>query len=286
MGNERLRVSYTDSPEKYHSVKALSNSGISILLKCEAKFKHWLDHGIDQETSALRIGSLFHCLTLEPEKFNERYHVKKEDGRMKAGKNEIAAVKERSVQVISRHEYEKCLNMGKSVASHSFFEKVIRPNKSRTEVSIYWSELVAGVEIPCKARIDIETTIDGIAILTDIKSTNDADPEKLPGHIYKYGYHRQGAWYIRAYKKAFESIKQAGFFLFFVEKSAPYITTCVELENDALCQGDSEIESALLKYAQCYSSGVWPDYTEKNFMLTGNKVMKVGIPDWINQKEL
>ena len=269
-------ISTADSPEKYHAHKAVSNSGISKLLRCPALFRAWEDgEAADESSDALLFGSVFHCLALEPDEFAIRYAIKRENGNTKAGKDEKAAAEAAGLQQVRLEMYDAAKGMADAVNRQKLVQVMRQAPDAMREVSVYWQEDRGGIRISCKARIDFLATVPGFGLVAcDLKSTTDADPGELARSVHKWGYHRQAAWYRRAL--AAVGMPTSVFVLLAVEKSAPYIVTPANIASAAQAFGETECERALSTYAECVKSGIWPCYT--------SEILELDIPEWVYKK--
>ena len=269
-------ISTTDTPEQYHAVKAVSNSGITKILRCPALFRAWQNgEAEDLKSDALLFGSVFHCLALEPEAFGSRYAIKRENGATKAGKEERAAAQASGVQLVALEMFDAAKGMAEAVRRQKLAQIMASSPDVMREVSIYWTENYAGQDIPCKARIDFLATVTGFGMVAcDLKSTTDASPEELSRSMFKWGYHRQAAWYRRALAAA--GIPSEVFVLLAVEKAAPYIVTPANVAHAARIYGEAECERALSVYADCVKSGEWPCYTKE--------IIELDLPEWVYRK--
>ena len=262
-------------PGEYHDTEAASNSGLTTLLDCPAKFKAGLDGQADEQTEAMLIGSAFHCLALEPDQFGSRYHIMENSGNSSAAKKEKADALEAGKEILTRAQYEKVSVLIPGLRSHKTISLFLDHPLARKEISIFWEEELDGVVIPCKARPDLVVTSRQGALILDLKSINSANPATLPKTIYDRGYHRQAWWYMRALVKA--ELNPSGFYLGMVEKTPPYLPALVQIDNNAIEQGGRECLRAMGIYVDCVRSGSWPGYSEK--------VITIDLPDWIYRKE-
>ncbi len=264
-----------DSYEEYHATKAVSNSGISLLLKCPAKFRAWQDGEAErQDTDAFLFGRVLHCLSFEPDKFGERYAIKRENGATKAGKEEKSIAESSGLKQIKLESWDMANEMADAVRRKDRVKKYLSLPDIKCEVSVYWSEEWDGVNIPCKARIDAMATVPGLGVTpADLKSTKDASPIGFGKSIYDYGYHRQAAWYLRGLDAV--GVGATNFMLFAVEKFAPYIVTAGPLAQRAIDLGKEKCEQALSIYAESTKSGKWMCYSEE--------LIELDMPEWAYQ---
>ena len=259
-------IHFNEPPEIYHATRAISKSGMDKLRQAPAKFKAWMDGAAEEETGALLFGSVFHCLALEPGEFCKRYAVKRFNGSTKAGKEEAATAKAAELELVPTQIHNAALAMVESVLIHPLIGKLMTAKDKRTEVSIYWSETVDGLEIPCKARLDMLATVPGFGLVAvDLKSTDG-----LARSILKWGYHRQAVWYRRALRAV--GMDSSVFVLVAVEKTAPHLVTAANVSEAAQQVGLEEIKDALSTYATCAKSGIWPGYA--------SEIIDLDLPEW------
>ncbi len=261
-----------DSYEDYHAVKAVSNSGIPLLLSCAAKFRAWQDGEAEREdTESFLFGRVLHCLAFEPDEFGSRYAIKRENGATKAGKEEKAIADASGLKQIKIEAWHAAKSMADAVRRKDRVKKYLSLPDRKCEVSVYWDEEWEGVTIPCKARIDEMATIPGMGVTpADLKSTKDASPIGFGKAIYDYGYDRQGAWYLRGLNAS--GVNASNFMLIAVEKEAPYIVTAGPIAQRALEKGKEKCEQALSIYADSIKTGKWLCYSEE--------LIELDMPEW------
>ena len=265
-----------DSAVAYHGTKALSNSGISRILDCPAKFKFW-DESPHEQTDSMFFGSFFHSLVLEPEQCANIYQVFSGDLRTKAGKEEKGEIVSQGRVPIKEDLYRQGQAMLSSLQQQPLMNRLLSSNTAMKESSIYWTENVAGVQISCKARLDYFDDINSYGqIVLDLKTTDNAAPERLSHTIWKWGYFRQAHWYMRALKAL--DMEPKDFLFAFVEKEPPHLCTICNLCSAAIELGGTQCEKALKIYANCLTSKVWPGYPKE--------IIPVNLEEWMIRKEI
>lgn len=146
-----------------------------------------------------------------------------------------------------------------------FFE----PHES--ELSVRW-EMDNGVK--CQSRFDWIQPETGKII--DLKSANDANPQKLDKKILDFGYDVQEAMYLQAAEKTWpEMVGRFNWEFIFVEPEPPYMVSVIETDSSMSWLGESKLKRASDKWAECLESCVWPGY--------GRQV--VSAPGWARGKE-
>jgi hypothetical protein len=255
----------------YHSYKALSNTGISKILECPAKYKYWQDNQNDQ-TEAMLFGSLFHMMILEPEKVKDTYTVFQFPGNIKAGKQEREDALINNRIGIKADTFDVAATMTESVFSHPAIGESLMCDSGLNEVSIFWEEEVGGAVVPCKARLDrVLPKSTGVVTVYDIKTATSSNPADLPNVFHNRGYHRQQHWYTRALAQC--GLEVDYFCFVFVEKEPPYLTTPATLSAEDVLTATNQCNRALAVYAICQDSGIWPDYSR-------GRVVYSALPGW------
>lgn len=264
-------IIYDQPAEEYFAADALNKSSVDLLLECPALYKARHDGAEEPSSKAFILGSLLHCMVLEPEAVAERYARVQNPGTTKAGKEERKTLAEKGITAFSAEDWSQAKSMSDSLltACPTTAKLLALPGKS--EVSLYWEETVEDKPLPCKARVDrLAQLPDGSWVAIDLKTTADTvKPSELARKAYNFGYHRQAAWYTRGLKAC--GI-EAPFIFFFVSKQAPYLVTPLSFTADALALGDDQCMRACRTLIHCREADEWPAYT------TG--IYEVDLPEW------
>ncbi len=140
-----------------------------------------------------------------------------------------------------------------------------------SELSVRW-EMDNGVK--CQSRFDWIQPHPGKII--DLKTANDANPQKLDKKILDFGYDVQEAMYLQAANKTWPDM--AGRFTWefiFVEPEPPYMVSVVETDSSMSWLGEHKLQRAADKWKSCLESGIFPGY--------GRQV--VSAPGWAVSRE-
>jgi exodeoxyribonuclease VIII len=227
------------------------------------------EHG-RKETPALRFGQLVHTAILEPELFASKYiAVDKPDRRTKEGK---AAWE----KLLGKHGEDSILTLEEKVQIDSIHGAVLAHPKAANlmaqseirETTILWTDYETGLE--CKARIDLMAG----TIMADLKTTEDASTLQFGWSLNKYGYHRQGAFYLRACRAAGLNIKH--YSIVAVEKEAPFGCNVISVPDTALDQGEREIADLMRQVAFWKANGDVPGYSKE--------VVSVDLPESVYRR--
>ena len=165
-----------------------------------------------KESEAMLVGSAFHCMMLEPDKFSKLYAFEPAmDKRTKAGKEYILQWQEDNKDVpyhIPGKYEEMLLNMKDSLSNHPMYNNLIKDNGEREVIKLFELE-----KFKCKSKIDYYDIDDNYIV--DIKTCNSVKVDDIVESIKKYMYGIQAAFYL-------DGIKAHKFYFVFIEKKAPY----------------------------------------------------------------
>lgn len=260
----RARIVPSMPSAEYHAHPALSRSTLDKIRRSPAHLKHALAHGTP-DSDAMRVGRNLHTLLLEPELFWGGTAVWEGRRAGKAWEAFEAAAKAAGKEVVKTDE----LVPFKAIADSFAAKGLNRILNGQVEHSLFWR--CARTEIDCKARPDIIGT-DGNVY--DLKTTMDARPEEFIKSAYRYGYHRQAAWYLDAV--AATGARPSDFIIIAIEKEAPHDVQTFVLDHAFIELGRAENEANLDVYAACARSGQWPGYSSTPQLLT--------MPPWVKME--
>lgn len=256
--------------ENYLASKAVSRSGLLDLLKSPQHFwyKHLSGLAQHEESNALKIGTAFHCLLLEPHLFNDKVAVWSGAPRnTKEGKAEYAEVSANAVSrvIIKQSEFDQLKLMAQSIKDQPAAGKLIN-SSGKVEASFFYHDQTH--DVMAKARPDFWRE-DGIVI--DLKTTADASENEFQKSIANYGYDVQAFMQMEAVERVTGTRPQAFVFVA-VEKEPPYACAFYQADDDLLRCGEYRYHMLMGKYAACMKSGKWPGY--------GSLVRPIGPPEW------
>ena len=197
-------------------------------------------------TQAMRLGSLTHCATLEPDELTKRYQLAP-DRRTKEGKAAVAEMAAAGIEAVSEADLAQALQMADAVRSNSTVALLL--SNGQAEQSFWWDDIATGMR--CKCRPD---WFDGETIV-DLKTCQDASPAGFARSISAFLYQVQAAHYLCG--------TLAKRFIFVaVEKTAPYATACYELDAQALVHGSVLRHNVLQRLQDARAINEWPGYTD------------------------
>ena len=251
--------------EEYHRHPSVSKSQLDQFAKSPAHYLASLATP-RKETPAMRIGSLFHGLVLEPESVKIAV-APVCDKRTKDGKAtwEAFCLENAGAEIVTADEGEMLNGMAESVRKHPAASALLS-GAGIAEGSCWWYDDQSG-EL-CRCRPDFYRE-DGIIV--DLKTTEDASLEGFTKSVAKYRYAVQAAMYADGVEWATGTTVKAFAFIA-VEKQPPYAVQCFQLDFQATEAGRVTYKNLLLDLADCKIAKKFPAYSDK--------VETISLPNW------
>lgn len=251
--------------EEYHRHGSVSKSQLDQFAKSPAHYLASLTTP-RKETAAMRIGSLFHGLVLEPERVKIAV-APACDKRTKEGKATWAAfvAENEGAEVVTAEEGEALRGMVASVMAHPK-ASLLLSGTGIAEGSAFWFDERSG-EL-CRCRPDFYRE-DGVIV--DLKTTEDASMDGFTRSVAKYNYAMQAAFYSDGIEAAtFKPVQ--GFAFIAVEKTPPYAVQCFQLDFQSMEAGRVLYGNLLLDLADCKIANKFPAYSDK--------IETLSLPNW------
>ncbi|MFI5992416.1 PD-(D/E)XK nuclease-like domain-containing protein [Streptomyces sp. NPDC051362] len=262
------------SAEDYHAdCTSISSSGLRALLNpgCPAQFKYDRDHP-QAPKREFDMGNAVHAEVLGEGhaivEITEFTDYKKADAR--ALRDEAYAAGK--VPLLPK-EKAQVDAMAKAVREHPLAGPLFAPGSGIAERSIYWNDSATGVR--CRVRPDWLKQLPGTTLCVDLKTIKDAAPDTISRAIRDHNYHQQDPLYIDGIEAAGLAPDGCRFIFAFVSKIPPYLITVRELTDQDRDIGRARNERALRIYAECESTGNWPDWTG-----AVTEIPQIGMPTW------
>lgn len=257
--NKFLDGVYDISNEDYHGSQGISRSQLLHLNKSPYHFWYKTISGEDAKenpTTSMNIGTAFHGMLLEPEKFESQFLVMPNlDRRTKAGKEMYAQFMAESEgkTILTQDEYWRVYEMVEKISQHEIVATLLEGAKF--EQSIFWTDKETGIQF--KSRPDIWSP----SMIVDLKTTANANYYSFQRSAMDYGYFLQAGMTYEACKtigKPFEM-----FVILACEKEAPYVPAVYMMDNEALQFGIDQFQNLKKKLKACMDKNHWPAYEIK-----------------------
>lgn len=253
-----------ETSKEYHANSAISHSKLEVFRKRpKLFFKRFIERSLpDPEPSkALQLGSLTHCMVLEPKKLQEEFIVgPRFDRRTKEGKAEAEKFEAdaKGKTVLDLETYEIAFAMSNAVDQNPIAAQLFAagiPEKT-------WRTKISGMEL--QARTDwfnpegCELT-EGRPYVVDLKTTESLNADgygSFEKSVFSYGYHRQAGFYLPLIT---EILGKPVFDFFFVavEKVQPYGVAVYKLSDAAIATGQDETLDDLRRLKESMKNDYW-----------------------------
>jgi exodeoxyribonuclease VIII len=217
------------------------------------------------KSKEMTMGSLVHCLLLEPKAFEYLFAVeplecpdgspvRKEasDGSMRKTKEGKAFLESflrdnAGLQIITGDDFAAASTICSTICKNQTAKDLLT-GTTNEHIAIWEKE-----EVTCKGQIDAYKK----GVLIDIKTTSNIDPAYFEADSYRRRYHQKMAWY------------KEGLELNGIEINDVYLITassdeCIvrHMSDDLLDRGKIFNERAFSLYKECMKTNTWPSWPE------------------------
>lgn len=228
----------------YREHPALSRTDLDWLAMSPAHFQHYRAHG-SADSDAYRLGRVLHLLV----EGRASELAIWEGGDRRGPKWVEFAVANADKEIIKPKELEPL------AAMHANLLQKRAPifRDAHFEASAFATR-PDGVQVKCRPDIIAK---DGFVY--DVKTAENATAAAFQNAAFRYGYHRQAAWYLDALELA-TGIRYEGFAFIAIEKTAPYDSNVFYADAGFLSRGQCENEELVEIFAECARQGRWPGF--------------------------
>lgn len=254
----------------YHADKeSISRTSIMAYDNCPRKYEAlYITKEIEKEVSKhMLLGSAFHTLILEPEKFDSRTAVYPADmdRRTRQGKIDYDAFLLTSVgkMVIDQETFDTINAMKCALENHLEAATLVWGNNPVFERSYIYGDDESGVIV--KSRPDILKP----NCIVDLKTCQSADEYSFSQSMLKNGNHIQGAMAQDALfiVDAREDARSLSVVNIAIEVKKPYCIATYFISQAACESGRERYKSVLKRMKASFDSGVYPSYETKEINL-------------------
>lgn len=227
--------------DEYHSdLSAISKTGLDLINIAPAMYQHVrVNQSGGLRSKALTFGRAAHEYIMEFDDFAFRDWTVTNDRTIDNNINvkDFETIQALRVKLLRLPAYQQAVDGG-------IIEHTVRSIDPLT-----------GCRIKCRTDIWNPNT----RIITDLKFVEDASPIGFERHVRKFRYHVQDAFYKYVFEQA--GIDVDKFVFIAVEKKPPYLIGVYELSFDKIMDGQEAFRRNLDTYAECVTTGQWPEYT-------------------------
>lgn len=274
------------SNDDYHAHKAASRTVLMELQRSPKKYhyKYLSGEYEDEDTTALKIGSAFHTLILEPEDFSKKAVIVP-DGKRRPTKSQINAKNPSDSTLLqiewwkkfdeehdgkaylSQADADNLKGMAAAIRSEPAAQRLLG-KKGLIEPSIFWTDEDTGIE--CKVKLDFVPT--DYEFVFDAKTTADVSADKFRRSLGEYGYDLQAYMNMEAVFQLTGERPDA-FFFGCVEKKPPFDTGFYMADDDVIRSGEVKFRYLLRKLAKCRLNDHYPSNGD-------GKIRPIGLAPW------
>jgi exodeoxyribonuclease VIII len=266
----------------YHGSSGVSSTMLKKLLTRTPAHIEFERRHPKESTASLALGTAFHTLVLEPEKFNSEVAVMPEiSGRGAPAARAEFVLANRDKAVITPDQLITAQAMAESVANHH--EAALLLENTINESSIYWWYHSRDPDDDTEYRQMHKVRPDALGIAhpvcIDLKSARDATEEGFCRSIIDYGYHVSAAMYLEGINQCDDALNEMGVFacinfvFIVVEPVPPYVVGVYELSKEGVELGKAMYRKAAYAYKKAKDNN-WP-------ALPG--VRQIELPQWANR---
>lgn len=243
----------------YRAHHAVSQSDLKLLRDNPPAKAHWLKMNPKEQTPAMALGQITHHAVIEPSLFEQEYVVRPKGMERRSNKGKLAWKKFEEENegkiVLTKADWDQVCQIRDAVWAHPLASEILEGRKL-TEASVFWEDPDTGLEL--KGRMDAIGEGPRGTTITDLKTTIDASPQAFGRQAANLGYAFQASFYLDALDIL--SPRERSFVLIAVEKTAPFLVAVYEFDWTAIDAGRRAYRSALLQWAECMKTGIWPGY--------------------------
>lgn len=242
---------------------ATLNSGLANRLLNRSPLHTWTGHPKlnpawkPVENEAFDIGAAVHDMVIEGA---HRYEVLDfPDWRTNASKEARQAARDAGKRPLLRHQADAVAPMADAVwnvlRASPDLEALGELDFERTYV---WEEEAGGRNAWLRCRPDW-VTLDRKVALSFKTTSSSAEPEAFARTIMNFGYDLQAAFECRGIE-AVLGVKVEHYIWVVQETTAPFAVSLVGMSNQMREYGQTRMDAAVLKWAECMATGEWPGY--------------------------
>ena len=251
-----------ETNDEYHAdTQWFSSSQVKCFADGPAMYHLRYVQGVRQTSTAFALGSLVHCMFLEPNEIEDRYSVCPiKDRRTKAYKQWVAE-NDNAKTIVSQSEWDTALSCCNALHGHDIAKQIIDAD-SETESS--WRYKHNG--IPCKLKAD--KVLPNAHIVFDLKTISCCTVDEVRRSFRKYKYGLQAAHYVVGAENIFADTRTDRFEMVFafVETQQPFRVLCFQVGSQTLDAAISDWDVLLADLSQCSMLNNWIEPTQNQLL--------------------
>lgn len=249
--------------ELYHRSEGISKSGLVDIRESPEHYR-FAQQNPRPSSGAQGLGRAFHCLLLEPEKFESEF-VKSEypefrTNEAKAWRTDQEALGKTVVgagrsDIWKPSEWDLIHRMRDAVMKNSFARRLIE--KGQAELTGYFKD----PEFDVLGRFRLDWLSTAYNFILDVKSSTQIDPILFGAQAAEYFYDMQDVYYRRGMAALGKPVEEFAFLV--INKTPPYGARILVLKPKGKERGEYLCRKALGVYSECMRTNTWPGYPQE-----------------------
>lgn len=242
-----VKIIFDMPDEDYRKAKGVSISALKLMQRSPAAYLHAMT--TRRESSQAQVfGTVLHGACLEP---HRKLHVVRPEGMTFTTKDGKAWRDAQTLPILTQAEDNDVTGAHNALMTHPVAGPILKA--AQKEVSGFKQDDETGLMLKGRADL-VYSNAQGLTIIADIKTAEDASEKEFVWSAIRYGYPRQAAYYLDLFG--------ASKFLFIaVEKEAPYGVQVFEVSETKLDQAREMNRANLNTLKQCMETDTWPSYS-------------------------
>lgn len=245
---------WNPTAEEYHAATDyVSNSMLKVFADSPELYAALFVHKTAVQkppSKEMRLGTLVHAMTLEPDAVDAQFVRAPECGRSGEGRAVWEAFESAAGDrhVYPADEWRKAVAMRNNILANPTAARLLKC-AVEVERSVRWQCRATGVKRRCR--------FDGVShSVLDIKTTRDPRRERFAKQAAELGYHRQAAFYADGFRELTGRNPEAHFVIA-VRNAEPFDCVVYQFGPRSLDVGRRKIERDLTLLAVMHQSGLW-----------------------------
>jgi len=271
----------------YYAELAISASGMKRLKKSPAHYKYGEEV---KETEAMAFGSAYHCLILEPKRFEKEYYVFDDTvvcgaliakgAKSPRATNDYKTWKEGELNMadgkilIDKADHDHLKAMRDRLFSHPYAKMLL----TNGEAEVGYAGVINTKSGDIEVKLKPDYIKAGKHIVVDLKTTGDASIDGFSRSAADNDYHIQAAFYADMIEMMAGDNMSWTFIFIAQEKTKPYAFNLFEASAQFMSQGRYEYEMLLQLYKFCLDNNQWPGY--QVFCPNRFGLLQLELPKW------
>jgi hypothetical protein len=229
-------------------------------------------------TTDMVLGSITHCLALQPETFYDEFLVasgcySRQGNRWDAA---VARAAAKGKTAVLPDQVTHAQRMADAVRAHPLARRFLEA-EGPVEQSIRWEDPSFSLRCKCKPDKLVLRGFDYL-ICVDVKTAGDPRPEEFGRQAGNLGYHRQAAWYPEGVAVEFgRPLSQIRFLFCVVGKDEPHDVWLYPVAPEDVSAGVAQNLEVLARLRASMDSGSWLGQYEGR---TQEQLITLPIPDY------